>query len=139
MAYRLTELQAAFARELIKGKSATQAAKDAGYSENYANRQALTLIDKPQIQEYLQELRAEVEKVDVADAQEVLQGLTAVLRGEGTRPTSTKAGIVDLPPSWGDSVRAMDLLGKYHTLFADRVENSGTVNINVRRIPADGN
>lgn len=77
---RLTERQAAFCRHLITGKSATQAAKDAGYSESYANREAAKLVVKPQIQAELARLRSKVEKDTIMTAQETLEELSKLGR-----------------------------------------------------------
>lgn len=119
---RLTERQAAFCRELVKGKSATQAARDAGYSDSYANRQALKLVDKPQVRKYLEELRGKIEDASIASATEVLQRLTSIARGEGRVERSTPAGIVELPPDWSDRQRALTDLAKYHALLVGRTE-----------------
>lgn len=119
---RLTERQAAFCRHLITGKTATEAARDAGYSASYANRQAKQLLDNPQVAAYLEKLRGKIEDTSIMTARETLQRLTAIARGEGTALRSTPAGIVELPPDWSDRHRALAELAKHHGLLVDKRE-----------------
>lgn len=119
---KLTERQAAFARNLVKGMSATEAARQAGYSESYANREAAKLVVKPQVAEYLSELRSKIETESIMSAQEVLERLTAIARGEGKVLRSTPTGLFELPPDWADRHKALAELAKHHGLLTDRVD-----------------
>ena len=120
---RLTERQAAFARHLITGMSATEAARKAGYSDSYANREAKRLVDKPQVATYLKELRSKVEDDSIMTAQEVLRELTSIARGQGFADKSTKEGIVDIGPEWSDRTKALGMLAKHHKLVTDKHEH----------------
>lgn len=104
---RLTERQRAFCRHLVTGKSATQAAKDAGYSPTYADRQAKQLLEKPQVTAELNRLRAKVDEKAIITAEEVLRGL----KDEAQNAESDAA-----------RVNAWAHLGKHLGLFTDRTE-----------------
>lgn len=104
---KLTERQAAFCRQLITGKSATEAARQAGYSHTYADRQAKQLLEKPQVAAELDRLRHKVERQAVVTAEEVLRGL----KEEAQNAESDAA-----------RVNAWAHLGKHLGLFTDRTE-----------------
>lgn len=90
---KLTEKQKKFADYIIKlGRPrATEAAILAGYSEKTAAQCAIEYLKKPNVKAYIEERlktaaepkeRAEAERRLVADGDEVLQFLTATMRGE---------------------------------------------------------
>ena len=122
MARQLTSRQAAFCRHYFAGKSATEAARLAGYSEAYANRQARQLLDNPLVKQKLAELQEQADSEAIMSAREVLERYTAIARGEGEIPRSTPAGIFELPPDWADRQRALDALAKYHNLSIEKRE-----------------
>lgn len=122
MSKPLTSRQAAFCRHYFAGKSATEAARLAGYSESYANRQAKQLLDNPQVKEKLAELQAAAESENVMSAREVLERFTSIARGEGKVPRSTPTGIYELPPDWADRHKALVELAKYHSLSVEKRE-----------------
>lgn len=128
---QLTSRQAAFTRHLITGMSATEAARKAGYSPSYADRQANQLLEKPQVAAELNRLRAKLDNSAIMSAQEVLERLTSIARGEGEIPRSTPAGIFELPPDWADRQRALTELAKHHGLLIDKRE------VTLRKPPAE--
>lgn len=80
MPREMTDRQRKFCEHLNRGMSAAQAAREAGYSEAYADREARQLIEKPQVKAYLDELRADSRTQAVADGTEIREYLTSVLR-----------------------------------------------------------
>jgi len=126
---KLTSRQAAFCRNLIQGMTGAEAAREAGYKNG--GRQAYQLLEKPHIQAYLAELKAEVESDAIMSGREVLERWTATARGEGVIPRSTPTGIHELPPDWSDRHAALKELAKYHTLYVDRKE------ITLKKPPAE--
>ena len=72
-------------------------------------------LTKPYIKEYIELRLAELEKKRVASADEVLQYLTRVMRGE-------EKDQFDLDPSLQDRTKAAELLGKRYRLFVDKQE-----------------
>lgn len=79
---KLTPKQKAFADYYIECGNATEAAKKAGYSENAATETGYENLRKPHISAYIAERMDTQDKKRVADADEVMEFYTAVMRGE---------------------------------------------------------
>lgn len=79
---KLTPKQKAFADYYIECGNATEAAKRAGYSEKTATEMGSENLRKPHISAYIAERMDNQDKQRVADADEVLEFYTAVMRGE---------------------------------------------------------
>ena len=78
MARPLNDKQRLFCIEYIKDLNATQAAIRAGYSKKTAGSQSFDLLQKPEIQSYLNELKTERMEEAKIDAQYVLNRLVAI-------------------------------------------------------------
>ena len=78
----LNERQKAFADYYIQTGNATEAAIKAGYSEKTAYSIGNENLKKPEISAYIGERMAEQGGKRVADANEVIEFYTAVMRGE---------------------------------------------------------
>ena len=78
----LNERQKAFADYYIQTGNATEAAIKAGYSEKTAYSIGNENLKKPEISAYIGERMAEQCEKRVADANEVIEFYTAVMRGE---------------------------------------------------------
>lgn len=74
--------QQQFCLEYAKGKSATQAYIDAGYSPRGAGQGAERLLRKVDIQERIALLREEVKMATIATVREVQELLTSMMRDE---------------------------------------------------------
>lgn len=111
----MSEKQKAFCDHYITTLNATEAAKLAGYSEKSARAMGSENLTKPYIKEYIDLRLAELEESRVADATEVLQYLTRVMRGE-------EKDQFDMDASLQDRTRAAELLGKRYRLFVDKQE-----------------
>ena len=81
----------------------------------------------------------ELESKRIAKAEEVLEYLTRVLRGEETEQVvvtenigdfMSEAKVVDKEISAKDKIKAAELLGKRYRLFVDKVEKDSNVNVN---------
>ena len=79
---KLTPKQKAFADYYIECGNATEAAKKAGYSENSARQIGTENLAKPSISAYIAERMDTQDKKRVADADEVMEFYTAVMRDE---------------------------------------------------------
>ena len=128
---KLTAKQQRFCDEYLIDLNATQAAIRAGYSEKAARQIATENMAKPSIKKYIDERMAEKEKSLIADQDEVLKYLTAVLRGEGQEEVVvvegqgdgySKAAIVSRDICPKDRLKAAELLGKRYSLFKDSVK-----------------
>lgn len=79
---KLTPKQKAFADEYIKSGNAYQSAIKAGYSKKTAKNAAAKMVENGGIKSYITAKMVEIESKKIADAKEVLQFYTAVMRGE---------------------------------------------------------
>lgn len=79
---KLTPKQKAFADNYIISGNATEAAKQAGYSEKSARFMGAENLTKPNILEYIQNRTAHTEQKRIASGDEVLQFFTRVMNGE---------------------------------------------------------
>lgn len=79
---KLTQKQRRFADEYLVDCNGTKAAVRAGYSPKTANEQAAKLMANPKIHSYITERLDEISSEKIADTQEIMEYLTAVMRGE---------------------------------------------------------
>lgn len=79
--YGLTPRQRAFADYYIETGNATESARRAGYSEKMAHSIGQENTNKPAIKQYIAERMKPAEDKRIADADEVLQYLSDVMRG----------------------------------------------------------
>ena len=93
MSRELTEKQKRFVEEYLVSFDGTRAAINAGYAEKYANRQAYTLLQNPQVQEYLREARADLRKRTEIKQEDVINELAAVAFFDMTK--TVEISIVD--------------------------------------------
>lgn len=143
---KLTEKQKRFCEEYLIDLNATQAAIRAGYSEKTAERASDWINEagqkkpsskyKPELREYIDSRLEELHNERTADAQEVVEYLTSVMRGEskseeivlkGVGKGSQKIEKVQKKPSEKDKLKAAELLGKRFGMFKERVELDGEI------------
>lgn len=116
----LTEKQKSFCEYYLENPNATDAAIRAGYAKNTAYAIGAENLRKPQIQQYIAEVMKSLQKARIAGADEVLQYLTGVMRGEVRDQDGKEASIQDRN-------KAAELLGKRYKLFVDKQEIAGTL------------
>ena len=104
---RLTERQRRFADLYLELGNASEAAEQAGFKRSYAQGAKR----QPAVQAYMKERLQEVRQRNIASADEVLEFLTEVMRGEieGERPEKNSS----------PRMRAAELLGKRLGVFTD--------------------
>lgn len=92
---KLTHKQRMFADEYLKCGNATEAAIKAGYSKKTARSIGNENLTKPYIKAYVVEKQKEIESHKIADAKEVMEFYSSVLRGEAkeTVVVSTPLGM----------------------------------------------
>ena len=78
----MTEKQKHFCIEYLIDLNATQAAIRAGYSKKTAKVIGQENLTKPDIKKYIEQQLKQIKNEKIADVQEVLEYLTAVMRGE---------------------------------------------------------
>ena len=93
MKYKLTVKQQKFCDEYIKSGNATEAALKAGYRSRTAYSIGNENLKKPELKKYIEEKIKELESAKLATAQETLEYLTSVMRGEQTETVVTAKGL----------------------------------------------
>ena len=128
----MTERQKRFCEEYLIDCNGTQAAIRAGYSEKTATKIAAENLTKPDIREYIDEKLAEMSSQRTADAREVMEYLTSVMRGEHTEQVLRLIGngtqkIDSMKVTEKDRLKAAELIGKRYGLFKESVDVNGVV------------
>ncbi len=124
--------QKRFCDEYLVDCNATQAAIRAGYSARTANEQAARLLANVSIKAYIDEKMEQLHNERTADAQEVLEYLTAVMRGQQTEQTLISVGdgvqkIGNIEVGARDRLKAAELIGKRFGLFKEGLELAGAL------------
>ncbi len=124
--------QKRFCDEYLVDCNATQAAIRAGYSARTANEQAARLLANVSIKAYIDEKMERLHNERTADAQEVLEYLTAVMRGQQTEQTLISVGdgvqkIGNIEVGARDRLKAAELIGKRFGLFKEGLELAGVL------------
>lgn len=130
----MTERQERFCQEYSKLGNATQSAINAGYSEKTAYSAGQRLLKDVEIKARIQELAGEIKNQNIADAREMQEHLTSILRGEaqeevivveGCGDGISEAVTKDKKPSNSDRIKAMQLLARMQGVL----DNSMTLNV----------
>ena len=152
MAKKLTDKQKAFVEAYLKTLNATEAARLAGYNATYESLRRIGSqnLTKPKVREEIDLRLGEM----VMSANEVLERLSQQASGEYSE-FMTSYGTLDLKKLiaegkghlikrikkdatgidiwFYDSQKALELLGKYHSLFTEKQEHSGEIRIRIVR------
>lgn len=132
--------QKKFADEYIISGNATESYKKAGYrasNDRVAGVEGHKLLKNPKIVSYLDEEQKKIDSEKIADKKEVLEFLTAVMRGEVTEPILVLDGagyqkVMDAKPNVSTRKSAAVDLGKRYGLFVDKQEiTQKTIDIKV--------
>jgi phage terminase small subunit len=133
---KLTTKQKAFADYYIELGNATEAARKAGYKGKNLNRIASENLSKLDIKNYIDERLKQIESERIADAAEVMEYLTSVMRGEseaeivvveGAGDGFSVAKKINKAPDEKERLKAAELLGKRYSLFKDKVDITGNL------------
>lgn len=139
----MTEKQKRFCDEYLIDCNATRAYKTV-YKNVKSDVVAATnggrLLRNAEVQKYIAEQMEEIHNEKTADAQEVIEYLTSVLRGEsiaqeivveGTGDGCSEARTMEKSPSEKERLKAAELLGKRYALFTDKVETDVDMDLNI--------
>ena len=133
----MTEKQKIFADEYLIDLNATRAYKVAYprvKNDKVAAAAAARLLRNVNVKIYISDQLERIHNEKTAAAQEVMEYLTAVLRGESTAHEivvegigdgMSKAKVMEKNPSEKERLKAAELLGRRYSLFADKLEVSG--------------
>lgn len=133
-----TDKQKRFCEEYMIDNNATQAAIRAGYSKKSAKQIGTENLSKLDLRKYIDELLEDRRSACIASADEVLERLTAVMRGESESEVVVVEGIGDgcsaarnimKKPDERERLKAAELLGKRYGLFTDKVNVDGVAKV----------
>lgn len=124
--------QKRFCDEYLIDCNATQAAIRAGYSKKTARVIATRLLADVAIKSQIDKQLEQLHSKKVADAREVVEFLTAVMRGEHTEQTLKFVGdgiqtITRIDVGAKDRIKAAELLGKRYGIWKDSIEVGGAI------------
>jgi len=114
---KLTPKQSMFCKEYLIDLNATQSAIRAGYSKKTAGRIGQENLQKPVIQETIQESMDKRGEITGITAEYVLNNIKTI--GEKCIENDRETG----------ALKAQELLGKHLKLFTDKVEHSGDITV----------
>ncbi len=139
----MTEKQKRFCDEYLIDCNATRAYKTVYQnvkSDEVARKAGSRLLTNVDAKNYITEQMEKIHNEKTADAQEVIEYLTSVLRGEstaqeivveGTGDGCSEARTMEKAPSEKERLKAAELLGKRYALFTDKVETDVDMNLNI--------
>ena len=128
----MTPKQRKFCDEYLISGNATDAAIKAGYSPKTAKQTGSENLAKPDLKQYIETELEKLHSAKIADAQEVLEYLTSVMRGEHTEQVLKLVGdgiqtVTDIEVSAKERLKAAELIGKRYALFSDKMDLGGAV------------
>ena len=109
-------------------------------SDEVARKAGSRLLTNVDVKNYIAEQMEKIHNEKTADAQEVIEYLTSVLRGEstaqeivveGTGDGCSEARTMEKAPSEKEKLKAAELLGKRYALFTDKVETDVDMDLNI--------
>lgn len=124
----LTDKQQRFIEEYLKDFNATQACIRAGYSKANADKIGSELLGKTRVKEALEAKRAKIAKKAETSVEWVLEKLKTVaercLQEEAVNDRDGNfTGVFKFEAAGVN--RALELIGKYHGMFRDKIEHTG--------------
>ena len=132
----MTSRQIRFCLEYANTGNAKQSAINAGYSARTAKNQGQRLLKQEEIQNYLKEITEGFISGRIADAKEMQERLTAIIRGETLEEVIVVVGVGDgvskavtktKKPSVKDIITAIDKLARMQGAY----DNSYELNLRV--------
>lgn len=134
----MTEKQKIFCDEYLKDSNATRAYKVAYPNvkkDDVARANSSRLLTNANVKKYIDVQLNALHNERIADAQEVMEYLTSVMRGESTGEEivtefmdgMSEVKTIEKHPSEKDKLKAAELLGKRFGLFKEKIEVNGTL------------
>lgn len=128
----MTPKQQKFCDEYLISGNATDAAIKAGYSPKTAKQTGSENLSKPDLKQYIDAELEKLHSAKIADAQEVLEYLTSIMRGEHTEQVLKLVGdgiqsVTDIDVAAKERIKAAELIGKRYALFSDKMDLGGAI------------
>lgn len=138
----LTEKQKLFAEEYLKDLNAARAYKEVYKckKDETAKSAGSRMLTNVNLQTYIKGLIDKVHNEKIATAEEVMEYLTKVLRGEseseivvveGTGDGCSSARKLQKAPDEKERTKAAELLGRRYGMFTDNFKTGGVVSVQI--------
>lgn len=135
----MTEKQKRFADEYLFDLNGTRAYKVAYprvKNDETAKAAASRMLTNVNVKTYIDEQLEKMHNEKTADAQEVLEYLTAVMRGKESEETLRLCGdgcqtVESINVSAKDRIKCAELIGKRYSLFTDKVDLNADMDLNI--------
>lgn len=133
---QMTQRQERFCQEYVATGNATLSAINAGYSERSAKQLGQKLLTNHDLQNRIKELSGEILNSKIADAREMQEHLSAIIRGESDEEVIVVEGCGDgvseavtkkKKPSQSDRIKAIQLLARMQGVL----DSGSTINVTV--------
>lgn len=130
--------QKLFCEEYLKDFNATQAAIRAGYSKKTAYSQGQRMLKKVEIKNKIKEIREEIQNKNIATIKDIEEFLSASMNGNLDEEMVVTVGVgeglseiqkVRKQISAKDRIKAAELLGKRYSMWTDKVDMTGNLEI----------
>lgn len=108
----LNQKQVRFVQEYMKTNNITQSAIKAGYSAKTATVQGSRLLTLVKVKDYVNAINERLESEKIADIQEVMEYLTAVMRGEVKDQFDMEVSVQDRTRAAGELAKRLDVKAK---------------------------
>lgn len=126
----MTDKQKLFVAFYLESLNGTKAAIAAGYSEKTAGSIGQRLLKNIEIRTAIDNRLAEIESEKIVKAKEILEFLSATMRGEITEEVVVQVGgksdiraeLLTKPLCGKDRLKAAELLARINGLFAEKTE-----------------
>jgi phage terminase small subunit len=137
----VTAKQRRFADEYLIDANATRAYKAAYLhvkNDGTASAAGTRLLGNVNVRAYVDEQLERISNARVADAREVMEYLTSVMRGQSKAPVVVVEGrgdgvstarAIDKPPDERERLKAAELVGKRYGLFKENLNLDGALSV----------
>lgn len=135
----LNERQLRFADYYIETGNASESYRRAGYKSDNprtVETNSSKLLRNTEVRAYIDSRLSKAHSKRVMEADEVMERLTAIARGEATGKTLRGVGmgeqvISDIEPSIGEQHQALVQIGKRYGMWVDRQELNANVGVTI--------
>ena len=131
----LTAKQEKFVQNLVKGMSQREAYKNSynasNMKDNVIDNKACALFKRDEIRVRYEELIKATAKATIITAQERMELLTRIAKGEEYETYSGNDGeLYTTPPKIETRMKAIDTLNKMEGVYVQKIESNSNVNMN---------
>lgn len=122
----MTGKQRAFAEAYIKTGNACESAIKSGYSKSYAESKAYSLLDNPEISDYIRDLTSKVTDESILSAKECQKILSDIAKDDENYPSDRIRAIDTLFKSRGEYIQKMQVAPQDSGLLEEILEQLKT-------------